>query len=133
MLPFGVSDNSDQPDEVDSASESRSDSLVNTGFAPVSTASGVVPEFRGLSLRAALDLARGRRIDVEVSGSGYVVSQKPGPGAVLARPPVELTLMEKPEAQPFPALTGMSSHQNRDHLNRVRVNRARVNQVRVAR
>jgi len=124
LLPFGVSDNSDQHDE--GAPESRSDSSVNTGFASVSAASGIVPEFRGLSLRAALDLARSRRIDVEISGSGYVVRQKPGPGAVLARPPAELTLMEKSEARPLPALTGSSSHQHRDHLNRVRVNRVRA-------
>jgi cell division protein FtsI (penicillin-binding protein 3) len=126
LLPFGVSDNSDQHDEVDSAPESRSDSSVNTGFASVSAASGIVPEFRGLSLRAALDLARSRRIDVEISGSGYVVSQKPGPGAVLARPPAELRLMEKSEARPLPAVTGSSSHQHRDHLNRVGVNRVRA-------
>jgi cell division protein FtsI (penicillin-binding protein 3) len=131
LLPFGVSDNSDHHD--DGAPESRSDSSVNAGFAPVSAASGIVPEFRGLSLRAALDLARSRRIDVEVSGSGYVVSQKPGPGAVLARPPAELTLMEKPEARSLTALTGKGSHQHRDHINRVRVNRAIVNRVRAAR
>jgi cell division protein FtsI (penicillin-binding protein 3) len=123
LLPFGVSDNSDQHDEVDSAPESRSDSSINTRFAPVSAASGIVPEFRGLSLRAALDLARSRRIDVEVRGSGYVVSQKPGPGAVLARTPAELTLMEKSEVRSLTALTGKGSHQHRDRLNRVRAAR----------
>ena len=120
LLPFGVSDTSDQKDEADSALESRSESSVNTGFAAPLVASGVVPEFRGLSLRAALELARSRRIDVEVSGFGYVVHQKPGPGAVMARPPVELTLTEKSEARPLPALTRTRSRQHRDHLNRIR-------------
>jgi len=40
-----------------------------------------VPDFRGLSLRSALALARTYELAVAVTGSGYVVSQQPEAGA----------------------------------------------------
>jgi cell division protein FtsI (penicillin-binding protein 3) len=39
-----------------------------------------IPDFRGLSLRSALALARTYQLALEVRGSGYVVSQEPRPG-----------------------------------------------------
>ncbi|MBV8774969.1 MAG: transpeptidase family protein [Deltaproteobacteria bacterium] len=39
-----------------------------------------IPDFRGLSLRSALALARAHRLTLKVKGSGYVVSQNPWPG-----------------------------------------------------
>jgi len=36
-----------------------------------------IPDFRGLSLRSALALARARNLAIEVQGDGYVVSQQP--------------------------------------------------------
>jgi len=39
-----------------------------------------IPDFRGLSLRSALALARTYQLALEVKGDGYVVSQKPRPG-----------------------------------------------------
>jgi cell division protein FtsI (penicillin-binding protein 3) len=40
-----------------------------------------VPDFRGLSLRSALALARTCQLALAVKGSGYVVGQQPEPGA----------------------------------------------------
>jgi cell division protein FtsI (penicillin-binding protein 3) len=40
----------------------------------------LIPDFRGLSLRSALALARTYQLALEVTGDGYVVSQQPGPG-----------------------------------------------------
>ncbi|MGH7905126.1 MAG: penicillin-binding transpeptidase domain-containing protein, partial [Candidatus Binataceae bacterium] len=51
-----------------------------------------VPEFNGLSLRAALALARSRAINVEVKGAGYVVAQNPPRGAPLLTAAVTLKL-----------------------------------------
>jgi cell division protein FtsI (penicillin-binding protein 3) len=39
-----------------------------------------VPDFVGLSLREAVDKARGMRIKVKMRGNGYVVRQSPAPG-----------------------------------------------------
>jgi cell division protein FtsI (penicillin-binding protein 3) len=39
-----------------------------------------IPDFRGLSLRSALVLARTYQLALEVKGEGYVVSQEPKPG-----------------------------------------------------
>jgi cell division protein FtsI (penicillin-binding protein 3) len=42
---------------------------------------GHVPDFRGLSLRSALAVARLHKLAVEVTGEGYVVQQQPAAGA----------------------------------------------------
>jgi cell division protein FtsI (penicillin-binding protein 3) len=39
-----------------------------------------IPDFRGLSLRAALAVARAHRLALKVTGAGYVASQDPRPG-----------------------------------------------------
>lgn len=39
-----------------------------------------IPDFTGMSMGEALDLARRLRLPVEVSGSGHAISQSPGPG-----------------------------------------------------
>jgi cell division protein FtsI (penicillin-binding protein 3) len=39
-----------------------------------------IPDFRGLSLRSALALARAYRLALKVNGYGYVVAQEPQPG-----------------------------------------------------
>ena len=51
-----------------------------------------IPDFRGLSLRRAFDLARRRHLDLEVEGDGYVVAQRPAPGAVPGASPVSVRL-----------------------------------------
>jgi len=50
------------------------------------------PNFRGASLRHALDIARRLGVNIEVSGQGYVVSQEPAPGTALPRTPIKLRL-----------------------------------------
>jgi cell division protein FtsI (penicillin-binding protein 3) len=39
-----------------------------------------IPDFRGLSLRAALAVARKHQLALQANGEGYVLSQEPGPG-----------------------------------------------------
>jgi cell division protein FtsI (penicillin-binding protein 3) len=41
------------------------------------------PDFRGMTLRAVLEEAAARGVDVEVEGSGLVRAQEPPAGAVL--------------------------------------------------
>lgn len=45
------------------------------------TPDGVLPDFTGLPLRAALRVAEPRQLDVEVRGSGRVIAQEPQPGS----------------------------------------------------
>jgi len=42
-----------------------------------------LPDFKGLTIREALKTAQSRSIELQVSGSGWAVSQIPGPGSVL--------------------------------------------------
>ena len=42
-----------------------------------------MPDFKGLTIREALKKAKSRSIELRVSGSGWAVSQVPGPGTVL--------------------------------------------------
>ena len=48
------------------------------------------PNFSGLSLRRAMELARVSRVNVDVHGGGYVVAQEPGAGAPLNHATVKL-------------------------------------------
>jgi hypothetical protein len=50
------------------------------------------PDFRGASLRHALDIARQLRVNIEVKGQGYVIAQDPAPGTTLPRSAISLTL-----------------------------------------
>ncbi len=50
----------------------------------------VVPDFSGMGLARAIDLARSFRIPLDVSGSGLVIEQTPPPGPTAA--PVRVTL-----------------------------------------
>jgi len=50
------------------------------------------PDFRGLSLRGALALAREHGLDLDVKGSGYVRRQEPAPDAVVDRGTVQIVL-----------------------------------------
>jgi cell division protein FtsI (penicillin-binding protein 3) len=54
--------------------------------------SPTTPNFIGLSLRAALQVARGLGMMLEVKGDGYVVAQRPAAGAPLSRGSIKLTL-----------------------------------------
>ena len=64
-------------------------------YLPVLTGSKLVratPNFAGLSLRRAMELARVSRVNVDVHGGGYVVAQDPDAGAPLNHATVKLTL-----------------------------------------
>jgi cell division protein FtsI (penicillin-binding protein 3) len=50
------------------------------------------PDFRGLSLRGALALAREHGLDLDVKGSGYVRRQEPAPDAAVDRGTVQIVL-----------------------------------------
>ena len=58
---------------------------------------GKIPDFHGLSLRAALALGGANRLDLEVKGSGYVVRQEPAAGARLDSGAVQIALDEQPD------------------------------------
>jgi cell division protein FtsI (penicillin-binding protein 3) len=53
---------------------------------------GRTPDFRGLSLRAALALARARKLALEVNGSGYVIRQEPEAGAASGGGSIQILL-----------------------------------------
>jgi cell division protein FtsI (penicillin-binding protein 3) len=50
------------------------------------------PDFRGASLRHALEIARQLGINLDVKGEGYVIAQEPAAGAALPRSPIKLQL-----------------------------------------
>jgi len=63
-------------------------------YLPVLTGSKLTratPNFTGLSLRRAMELARVSRVNVDVHGGGYVVAQEPAAGAPLNHMTVKLT------------------------------------------
>ncbi len=76
ILPF-ASEGSAAPDsDVESAppipAEPSSPAIGGRAF---------TPDFIGMSLRGALALARAERLSPEIEGTGYVVAQRPAPGA----------------------------------------------------
>jgi cell division protein FtsI (penicillin-binding protein 3) len=53
-------------------------------IAPVAAPPSDLPDFKGLGVAKALELAREHHLDVELTGSGHVVDQEPrGPGRIL--------------------------------------------------
>src|SRR5260370_25470706 len=62
-----------------------------------------VPDFKSLSLRAALQMARSARVAVEVHGDGYVADQSPAAGARLDGSPVKLNLTAMSAENEIPA------------------------------
>jgi cell division protein FtsI (penicillin-binding protein 3) len=64
-------------------------------YLPVLTGSKLTratPNFSGLSLRRAMELAHVSRVNVDVHGGGYVIAQEPDAGAPLNHATVKLTL-----------------------------------------
>lgn len=51
------------------------------------TSKTIMPDFRGLTMKKAVRLARERGIELKVEGSGWAVSQAPSPGAALGENP----------------------------------------------
>ena len=50
------------------------------------------PNFSGLSLRRAIELARLSKVNVDVHGAGYVAAQDPEAGSALNHATIKLTL-----------------------------------------
>jgi hypothetical protein len=57
--------------------------LATAGLLPADTTPGVVPDFRGSSLRKALRLARRAGVRLQMEGSGQVVQQSIKPGSLV--------------------------------------------------
>jgi cell division protein FtsI (penicillin-binding protein 3) len=75
--------------------------------------SPVTPNFAGMSLRRALQVARRLGMTVEVKGDGYVMAQEPPAGAPLSRGTIKLTLAamvaEAGDVAPGKARSGKSA------------------------
>jgi hypothetical protein len=50
----------------------------------------VVPDFRGLGVQRALDLARDQHLAIEIAGTGRVTTQDPPPGPATGTVHVKL-------------------------------------------
>ncbi len=91
MIPmpnFGKDSAARNPDPKRAAAEVDDYLPVLTG----SKLTRATPDFAGLSLRRAMELARISRVNVDVHGGGYVVAQEPRAGAALNHSTVKLTL-----------------------------------------
>lgn len=55
-----------------------------------------IPDFRGLGVARALDVAREAKLPVDMTGSGRVVNQDPPPGSVAAPVRISLTFSDGP-------------------------------------
>jgi cell division protein FtsI (penicillin-binding protein 3) len=51
-----------------------------------STEESVMPDFRGMTIRDALRMARERGIELRITGNGWAVNQAPAPGVVIGEP-----------------------------------------------
>jgi hypothetical protein len=71
-----------------------------------------IPDFRGLSLRSALALARTYQLALEVKGEGYVVSQEPKPGV----PELPDTLSNTDEPKGVQIVLAAPDQRAPDHL-----------------
>src|SRR5262249_43182276 len=73
-----------------------------------------IPQFRGLSLRSALAIARRHQLALKVTGNGYVVSQGPWSGAAMnlnnsstpegVQEDIQISLADPDENAPDPSL-----------------------------
>lgn len=123
LLPFAAA----PPASVQQDAEHAGDSGDETGaYMPVALTArpgGGAPDFRGLSLRSAFALARSDRLGLEVSGSGYVASQEPSPGARLDRGTIRIALSRDGVAHS--AHEGVAVHSRRRTGRSLKARRAR--------
>jgi cell division protein FtsI (penicillin-binding protein 3) len=99
LLPFARSADRESPSDSRNDSPDRAaGALRGSEFGDEdSTATALsgddrIPDFSGLSLRRAFALAGRRHLDLEVEGDGYVVAQRPAPGAAAGAGSVTLRL-----------------------------------------
>jgi cell division protein FtsI (penicillin-binding protein 3) len=46
----------------------------------------IMPDFRGMTIRDALRMAKGRGIELQIAGNGWAISQVPAPGVAIGEP-----------------------------------------------
>jgi len=123
LLPFDLGESASAGDEGASSFLDEPGSKAAM-VAPV--AAGATPDFRGMSLRRALAMASARGLDLNVTGSGYVVHQTPVPGVPLDRGAVQIALSTELDPDPVSQRlaksrrTGPDSHPAAAHLQRRR-------------
>jgi cell division protein FtsI (penicillin-binding protein 3) len=84
-------------------------------------ANATAPDFTGLSLREAFALAHRMTLNLEVSGTGYVVSQDPARGELIQRSSVRLELSRLVEGSSRPSSKRVAAASNqRRHGQRIR-------------
>jgi cell division protein FtsI (penicillin-binding protein 3) len=121
LLPFTGGEAA--PAGVAALGDTSDDSIPSDGSEPaevdappaykVATA-GIVPEFRGESLRGAFAIARAHGVEIETSGDGYVIGQDPPPGAPGGGGAIQLTLAENGAEPPTSSsIPHKSSHHGR--------------------
>ena len=121
MLPFNLGQDMLAGGEEAADGSPASDRALENSVAPLTpvadAAAGRMPDFRAMSLRRAFALARSHGLDLEVSGSGFVVSQAPAPDAPLDRGAVRIKLSP---AAPPPIVTASAATPRPPHGVRTR-------------
>jgi hypothetical protein len=76
-----------EPEVLAQAGEEEETTVSADAAAPVATPLGTVPDFRGLTLKEALEALKKSQLalEPEVLGNGKIVSQEPAPGTKSAR------------------------------------------------
>ena len=95
LLPVAHAARDDSRDDLAAASSDGPPGSALSGDDPTAaalTAENRIPDFSGLSLRRAFALAGRRHLNLEVEGEGYVVAQRPAPGAAAGAGSVSLRL-----------------------------------------
>jgi cell division protein FtsI (penicillin-binding protein 3) len=94
--PYDVASVVPLPDAINPTAENASLATSEVDdYLPVLTGSKLTratPNFSGLSLRRAIELARVSKVNVDVHGAGYVVAQDPVAGTPLNHSIIKLTL-----------------------------------------
>lgn len=92
ILPLDVLKRAESLVSDDAAASEIADDSALPGSAAAS-----LPDFAGLSLRQALALAHQRALNLDVTGSGWVIAQDPPAGAPAGSETVRLTLADDPK------------------------------------
>ena len=110
LLPVALTARDDSADQrADQLPEAESGG--DDSAAAALAVSGGIPDFGGLSLRRAFELAGRHHLNLEIVGHGYVVAQRPAPGAAPRLGSVTLRLAPSvTEADSAEALTNNLVH-----------------------
>jgi cell division protein FtsI (penicillin-binding protein 3) len=109
LLPFDLADSLLGGSGEEPAGPAEAAGRDGSAVAAAPAASGATPDFRGMSLRQALAMAAARGLDLDVTGSGYVVRQTPPPGAPLDRGAVQIALSVEAGGNSAPQIVASAS------------------------